>query len=195
MLTRKMSAWMFACLLAAQAWSAEAQIADCVGVTDVKSKSRQLFESKALMPALLMLEGKGEARFHPEYQPPASQCVFEKFEAAGNPVQSVYAPFTKGAEPTLLWRFLASGAEARELLVLYDGTASAMAKKDVFYVIEERKGNISWYVMFRDQPAYAALKPIVISILDGSAQPLATVSWPPGAKEPVIDAFDSKRLK
>jgi hypothetical protein len=49
--------------------------------------------------------------------------------------------------------------------------------------------------MFRDQPTLAALKPLVTSILDGSAQPLARVRWPPGAKEPVIDAYDSKRLK
>ena len=49
--------------------------------------------------------------------------------------------------------------------------------------------------MFRDQPTYVALKPVVSGILDGSAQPLATVRWPAGAKEPVIDAYDSKRLK
>jgi len=73
--------------------------------------------------------------------------------------------------------------------------ASFIAKKDVFFVVEERKGSISYYAMFRDQPTYAALKPVVTGILDGSAQPLATVRWPAGAKEPVIDAYDSKRLK
>jgi hypothetical protein len=39
------------------------------------------------------------------------------------------------------------------------------------------------------------VKPIVTAIIDGSAKPLTTVRWPPGAKEPVIDAYDSKRLK
>lgn len=70
-----------------------------------------------------------------------------------------------------------------------------IAKKDVFFVVEEHKGNISYYAMFRDQPTYVALRPVVTGIVDGSAQPLATVRWPTGANEPVIDAYDSKRLK
>jgi hypothetical protein len=49
--------------------------------------------------------------------------------------------------------------------------------------------------MFRDQPTYAVLKPLVTSILNGSAPPLATVRWPAGAVEPVIEAYDTKRLK
>jgi len=190
-------ALLIAGLLAGHAWGADPAppVTDCAGITDVKSKSRPLFEQKALMPVLMMLEGKGEAHFHPEYAPPASQCVFEKFDVAGSAVQAIYSPLEKGPNPTLLWHFQVSGADARELLVLYDGTAAVMAKKEVFYVVEERKGTISYYAMFRDQPTYAALKPIAVSIVDGSAQPLAAVRWPPGAKEPVIDAFDSKRLK
>jgi len=184
-----------ACALAAPAWSAGTPIADCVGVTDAKSKSRLLFEGKTLMSVLLMLEAKGEAGFHPAYAQPASKCIYENFEAAGLPVQAIYAPFDKGAAPTLHWAFIVSGPETRELLVLYDGTASLLAKKDVFYLVEDRDGSISWYAMFRDQPTYAALNPIVISILDGSAKPLATVHWPPGEKEPVIDAYDTSRIK
>jgi len=63
---KKVAALLFAGLLAARAWSAEpvATVADCEGITDVKSRSRQLFESKVLMPILLLLEAKGEARFH-----------------------------------------------------------------------------------------------------------------------------------
>lgn len=183
-------------LAASNAWCAEptSTLADCSGVTDVKSKSRPYYEGKILMANLLILESKGEAGFHPAYAPTASQCVFEKFDAAGAEVQAIYAPYEKG-EQTLHWRFRVNGAEPRELLVLYDGTASLMAKKEVFFVVEERKGNISYYAMFRDQPTYAALKPIAISILDGSAQPLARVNWPPGAKEPEIDAYDTTRLK
>ena len=194
---KKVAAWLFAGLLAAHAWSAEpvATVADCEGITDVKSRSRQLFESKVLMPVLLMLEAKGEARFHVTYVRPASQCVFDKFDVAGSPVQAIHAPLEKASDPTLHWRFLVSGAEPREILVLYDGTAAAMAEKNVFYVVEERQGRISYYAMFRDQPTYAALKPMAVSIIDGSAKPLALVHWPPGEKESVIDAFDTKRLK
>lgn len=193
---KQRAAYLLAVMFAVQVWGAEpsAAVADCAGITDVKSKSRPLNEGKVLMGNLLMMEAKGEAAFHPEYEPPASQCVFEKFDVGGSAVQAVYSPFARG-EQTLHWRFRVSGVETRELLVLYDGTASFMANKDVFFVVEERKGNISYYAMFRDQPTYAALKPIAVSILDGSAQPLATVSWPPGEKEAVIQAYDGKRLK
>lgn len=168
----------------------------CVGVADAKSKSRPYFKGQTLMTNLLALEAQGEAKFHPTYAPPASECLFEKFEVAAVPVEAIYSPFEKG-EYTLHWRFTADGAEPREVLVLYDGMASFMAKKDisVFFVVEERKGNISYYAMYRDQPTYALLKPLVSGILDGSAQPLATVNWPKGEKEPVINAYDTKRLK
>jgi len=194
---KKVAAWLFAGLLAAHAWSAEpvATVADCEGITDVKSRSRQLFESKVLMPILLILEAKGEVRFHLTYARPARQCVFDKFDVAGSAVQAIYAPLEKASDPTLHWRFLVSGAEPREILVLYDGTAAAMAEKDVFYVAEERQRKISFYAMFRDQPTYAALKPIAVSIVDGSAKPLALVRWPQGEKESVIETYDSKRLK
>ncbi len=59
----------------------------CAGVTDIKSKSRQIYETKALMPQLMMLQGQGEAKFHPTFAPPRSQCSFEKFDAAGNSVE------------------------------------------------------------------------------------------------------------
>lgn len=175
--------------------AADAAVPDCSGVTDIKSKSRQLFEGSTLMVNLLMLEKQGEADFRPKYAPPSSVCVFDKFDAGGAPVNALYSPFEKG-EQTLHYRFVAHGDETREILVVYDGIASLVAKKDqLFIVVENRKGNISYYAMFRDQPAYAALKPLIASILDGSAKPLATVRWPAGEKEPVIDAYDAKRLK
>ena len=169
-------------------------VAPCAGVTDARSKSRQLFDGKTLMVSLSSLEAQGEAKFHPTFAPPASQCVYEKFDAGATPVETIYSPFEIG-EHTLHWRFTTATPEPREILVIYDAMASFIAKKDVFFVVEERKGSISYYAMFRDQPTYAALKPVVTGILDGSAQPLAMVRWPAGAKEPVIDAYDSKHLK
>ena len=168
----------------------------CSGVAEVKSKSRPLFSGETLMVSLLTLQNQGEASFHPTYAPPAGACLLEKFDTAGTPVNVIYVPFEKGQQ-TLHYRFAAHGGdEAREILVVYDNLASlTYGKGDVFLVVEERKGAISYYAMFRDQPTYAALKPIATSIIDGSAKPLATVRWPSGAKEPVIDAYDAKRLK
>jgi len=187
------SAGLLIALLCASVASA-AEPAACAGVEDVKSKSRQYFEGKTLMTNLLALEAQGEAKFHPTFAAPSSQCLFEKFEVGATPVQAVYTPHEKG-ETTLNWRFVAGGAEPREIVVIYDGMASFMSKKDVFFVVEERATKISYYAMFRDQPTYAALKPIVTGILDGSAAPLATVRWPPGEKEPVIEAYDTTRVK
>jgi hypothetical protein len=187
---------MCAALLAFASHSMAADaLPDCTGFSDVKSKSRTLNEMSTLMVTLLTLEKQGEANFTPNYPVPASQCALEHYTAAGAPVTPVYSPFEKGAGMALLYRFVVEGVEPREIVVVYDGLASIMAKKTVFLVIEKRNGDVSFYEMYRDQPAYAVLKPLVTSILDGSAKALATVRWPPGAKEPVIDAIDSKRLK
>src|SRR5690349_2256299 len=169
-------------------------VGPCAGVVDAKSKSRQWFDGATLMVGLSSLEAQGEAKFHPTFDPPASQCLFEKFDVGGSSVDAIHSPFEKG-EHTLHWRFMTAAPASREIVVIFDGMASFMAKKDVFFVVEERDGNISYYAMFRDQPTYAALKPVITGILDGSAKPLATVRWPPGDKEPVINAYDSKRLK
>ena len=175
--------------------AADAAVPDCSGVADIKSKSRQSFDGSTLMVSLLMLEKQGEADFSPKFAPPSSVCVIDKFDVGGTPVSALYSPFEKG-EQTLHYRFVSHGDETREILVVYDGIASLVAKKDLlFIVVEKLKGNVSYYAMFRDQPAYAALKPLIVSILDGSAKPLAMVRWPAGAKEPVIDAYDAKRLK
>jgi hypothetical protein len=169
---------------------------DCGALLELKSKSRQTFEGHVLMTSLMVLQNQGEADFTPKYSKPASECVRERFDVANIPVAALYSPFEKG-DATLHYRFRAgTGPEAREVLVIYDGLAALVAKKgEVFKVVEDRAGTISYYALFRDQPTYAALKPLVTGILDGSAKPLATVRWPKGAKEPVIDAYDAKRLK
>jgi hypothetical protein len=176
-------------LIAAGARAAE----PCARVAEIKSKSRQIFESKALMPQLMVLQGQGEAKFHPTFAPPRSQCSFEKFEVAGNTVDALHTPFEKLGDPTLLWQFVTAGAEPRTIHVIHDPVTSLMNKKDVFFVLEERQGKISHYAIYRDQPTFASLKPLVTGILDGSLQPLSVVHWPAGAKEPEIDSFD-KRL-
>jgi hypothetical protein len=184
----------FCCALASAGAQAEDAIEPCAGITDVRSKSRLTFEGQTLMTGLLALQSKGEANFHPSYAPPASQCLFAKFDVSGTSVDAVYSPYEKG-EATLHWRFTTGGADPRTVFVIHDGMASFMAKKEVSFVIEERQGKIVYYAMFREQPSFAALKPLVSGILDGTAQPLAAVRWPAGEKEPVIDAYDTKRLK
>ena len=119
---------LFVILAAGQSWGAEsADISDCAGVKDVESKSRPYWKGETMMANLLILQGKGEAKFHLETTPPASQCVFEKFDVAGVKVESIHSPLEKSPETTRLWRFRADGAEPRDVLVVYDGTVSVTA--------------------------------------------------------------------
>jgi hypothetical protein len=185
---------LFLIVLASPHFAIAAPTAPCDSVVDVKSKSRQSFEGKILMTNLLTLEAEGEAKFHPAFAAPAQQCLFQTFEVAGSMIEAILSPFEAG-ENTLHWRFAAGGAEPRAVFVIYDGMASLIAKKTMFFVVEERGGKIDYYAMFRDQPTFAALKPLVSGIFDGSAKPLASVRWPPGAKEPEIEAYDGGRLK
>ncbi len=184
------------CCLAGPALADSQVPADCGAVPALKSKSRQSFDSHLLMTSLLALQAQGEAEFTPKYSKPAGECVRERFDVAGAKVAALFTPFEKG-ENTVHYRFVSQDAAgSREVLVIYDGVAAVLSKKGtLFKVVENRDGNISYYGMFRDPPAYAALKPLVTGILDGSAAPLATVRWPKGEKEPVIDAYDTKRLK
>lgn len=164
----------------------------CVGVTDIASKSRQSFQMKVLMPHLLVLQGQGEAKFHPTVDPPRSQCAFETFTVGDATVDALYTPRDEYAVAALVWQFDARGPDPRTIHVLHDATTAAVVRKDVFFVVEERRGQISHYAVYVEQPAYAALKPLVTGILDGSARPLTVVHWPPGAPEPVLDAPDPR---
>lgn len=101
--------------LAMSGWAYGADVTGCAGVTEAKSKSRQLFDGKTLMYSLASLEAQGEAKFHPTFEPPASQCLFEKFDAGASPVEAVYSPLEKG-EHTLHWRFATAQPETREIV-------------------------------------------------------------------------------
>jgi hypothetical protein len=175
--------------------SAADAVADCAGVTDIKSKSRTSDKLQTMMINLLTLEKQGEANFTPAYAAPISECVFERFAVGETAVTAVYTPWEKKAEQTLIFRFLGAGTEGREIVVVYDPLASIIAEKTIFFVIEKRNGIVSYYEMYRDQPSYAALKPLAASIFDGSAKSIAKARWPAGAKEPVLDAPDSMRMK
>ena len=193
-ISRACVAWI-SLLGAGNAWCAEpAAIADCAGVTEVKSKSRQTDDLQTFMFTAVSLENRGEAKFHAQIEKPASECVFGRFEVGAAPVEAIYSPFAEGLQTTH-WRFHAAGAEPRDIIVFYDANASLMTKKTIFQVVEERNGSILCYAMFRDHPTYDALRPLVTSIIDGSLKPVVGLRWPPGAKEPVMDAFDVKRWK
>jgi hypothetical protein len=131
-----------------------------------------------------------------KYAPPKAHCIVETFPAGEASVAAGYSPWEKGIS-TLLYRFTVSRPEGpSEILVLYSGLASLMAGGGlVFHVSEERQGVVSWYAMYAQEPAYPDVKALAERIARGEAKPLMAVTWPKGAKEGEIVAFDSKRLK
>ena len=171
-------------------------LAACASQPLAKGKSRQRFDSTALMTVAGVLESQGEADFHIKFGAPGTECLLETFDVGTVKVRASYSAFEKG-ESTLLYRFVANEApNSTEVLVIYSGLAALVANKGpVFHVSQEKDGVISWYAMYREEPTYAATRGLVNDILAGKTQPLLAVRWPKGAKEGEVVAFDSKRLK
>src|SRR4030095_8982282 len=127
-MTRSGSAFvvLIAVLGASDAWCAEpAAIADCTGVTEAKSKSRQVYDLQTFMYTAVSLEGRGEEKFHAQHVAPPSECVFGRFDVGTSPVAAIYSPVVEDVQTTH-WRFHVSGAEPRDIIVFYDGNASLM---------------------------------------------------------------------
>lgn len=141
------------------------------------------------------LEAQGEKDFRLKYDPPASECLVERFTLANGTASAIYSPWAKGTQ-TLLYRFVTeTPEESREVLVLYSGTVGLVTKGQAFHVTETRAGIVSFYAMFKEEPTYQAAKELATAIISASAKPLLAVRWPEGAKEGEIVAFDSSRLK
>ena len=168
----------------------------CPTGVDLKGTSRPLFKATALMAVVTELEGQGESNFRPAFDPPKSQCRLDEFTVGTTRVSTVYSPWEKGLH-TLHYRFVTDdGVSPRELLVIYDGvTGFTFNIGQFFYIVETRGGETSYYAMFGEKPGHTAVKEIVTDVLSGKAEPLASVRWPTGAKEPEITKYDSKRLK
>jgi hypothetical protein len=158
--------------------------------------SRQRFESTALMTVAADLESQGEADFHLKYDQPTAECLVESFAVSDARVTARYSPWEKGLS-TLTYRFLVQRPTgSSEVLVVYSGMASFVSGGGyVFHVSEERDGVVSWYAMYRDDPAYTAVRSLVQDIVAGTAKPLLAVRWPKGAKKAEVVVYDTKRLK
>ena len=191
-----MVAFLFGSLMAAEVSAAEQAGSQCAEAPPMKGKARERYEAAALMIVAKLLESQGEANFHLQYAKPASHCIVETFSIGEASVAAGYSPWVKGLS-TLLYRFTVSRLNERsEILVLYDGMAAVMAGGGLmFHVSEERHGVVSWYGMFAEEPAYPDVKTLVDRIVQGDAKPLLAVTWPKGAKEGEVVAYDTKRLK
>ena len=167
----------------------------CASAPDVKGKSRQRFDSSALMVVANELESQGESDFHLKYTSPTAECVIETFQVADATVTASYNPWEKG-QSTLNYRFAVERPSGKsEVLVLFSGMAALVSGGYRFHVSDEKSGVISWYAMFKEAPAYPAVKDLVEKIVSGGAEPLLAVRWPSGAKEGEFVAFDTTRLK
>jgi hypothetical protein len=182
------------CSIAAAVEGGDLQV--CTSPPNSKGASRPRDDLISLMMVAKELESQGEADFHLKYDAPKSPCVVETFDVASTKVTAIANPFEKGLS-TLLYRFVVERPDGpSDILFIYSGfTALLLDKGNVFHVSEERDGVISWYMMYRDEPTYAAAKALAQDIVADRASPLMAVRWPRGAKEGSIVALDKKRLK
>ncbi len=104
--------------------------------------------------------------------------------------------FTSEKSPqTLLYRFkTVNGKQSREILVLYSGVVSLLAKPDgfYFYVAEEYEKSIRYYSMYNGEPKLEALKKVVEAALLNPYSALVATRW--AGKESEIFIYDSTRL-
>ena len=123
----------------------------------IGSGSSQRFESTPLMTIAKEVESQGESDFHVKFDEPTAECLVESFSITDVRLIARYNPWEKGTS-TLLYRFsVERPTGASEVLVIYSGMASFLAGGGyVFHVSEEKGGVISWYAMYRDNPAYPA---------------------------------------
>jgi len=176
--------------------NAQIVISKCESVLEVKNKAKQVFDGTQFMVAAAGPEQEGKNNFKIVYPEPKALCVQDEFESDGKKVIAYYAPWEKDIQ-TLHYRFVAiDGTETREVVVLYNGLIGLVGKKGFyFYVAETRKGVISYYAMFNNQPNYKILKELAENILNDTAKPVLAVQWRATEKEAEVLVYDSKRLK
>jgi hypothetical protein len=168
----------------------------CSSMPSARGDSKPRYDLQSLMMVAVELETQGESDFHLKYAAPKAPCIVETFAIDSLQVKAIFNPFEKDLS-SLLYRFVVSRPDGpSEILVIYSGVAAIFVNKGpVFHVSEERDGVISWYMMYREEPTYAAAKAIATEIAEERASPLMAVRWPRGAKEGSIVALDKKRLK
>lgn len=198
---RRLAVILLAGISLASYWSVvsaaeSGDVPTCSSMPSTKGASKPRYDLQSLMMVALELETQGESDFHLKYAVPKSSCVVETFAVDSLQVKAIFTPFEKDLS-SLLYRFVVSRPDGpSEILVIYSGVAAIFVNKGpVFHVSEERDGVISWYMMYREEPTYAAAKAIATEIVAERASPLMAVRWPRGAKEGSIVALDKKRLK
>jgi len=172
-----------------------AQGGSCV-LRPLKDVPRQRWDAVGMRMVAGELQAQVTPSHHLSYRPPAQECVLETLTLGEATAVVHYNPLEKGSS-TLLYRIELTrpGGSRSEVLVLYSGIASFVSGQPLFHVSEERDGLIAWYAMYSSEPSYAVIVELLRQIASGSARPLMSVRWPPGAKKPQIVSFDRQRLK
>ena len=75
-------------------------LAACASQPLAKGKSRQRFDSTALMTVAGVLESQGEADFHIKFGAPGTECLLETFDVGTVKVSLAIARLRKGGEHT-----------------------------------------------------------------------------------------------
>ena len=158
--------------------------------------SNEVFLGKNFSMLVLDQEKDGKRGFRLTHNKPKKKNAesVELIQLGEFQVEVQKFTFEKGPQ-TLLYRFKAKGGgQSREILVLYSGLVSLLAKPDgfYFYVAEEYEKSIRYYSMFNGEPKIDALKRVVEAALLHPDSALVATRW--AGKESEFFIYDSTRL-
>jgi len=159
------------------------------------SESNEVFLGVNFATLVMDQEKDGKRGFHLIHNKPKKAESVESIQLGEFQVEVQKFASEKGPQ-TLLYRFKAvNGKQSREILVLYSGIVSLLAKPEgfYFYVAEEYEKSIRYYSMYNGEPKLETLKKVVETALSNPDSALVATKW--AGKESEIFIYDSNRLK
>lgn len=162
---------------------------------EVTSESNEVFLGVNFATLVMDQEKDGKRGFHLIYKKPKKAEFIETIPLGEFQVEIQKFTSEKGPQ-TLMYRFKSADRKpSREILVLYSGIVSLLAKPEgfYFYVAEEYEKSIRYYAMYNGEPTLETLKKVVQAALVNPDSALVATRW--AGKESEIFIYDSNRLK
>jgi hypothetical protein len=167
----------------------------CPDEPKLREKPRLVRDLTTWVMLISPLEIQGNGNFELRYEFPETSCDKDVIKTNAGTAKVLYSPFDAELESLLYRAVIEDMAEPREIVVLYAEIVTAVRNRGFhFYIAESRGEKTYFYAMYRDQPRYEAIRPILVDILNGKATVLIAVEWPKGSNDALIVEID-KNLK
>ena len=177
--------------LAQEAVNANGIEAGCPDEPKLRKKPRQVSDLTPWVMLVSQLEIQDKESLKLRYEVPETICEKDVIETNAGRARVFYSPFETDLESLLYRVIIEDVPEPREIVVLNSAIVSAVRNRgNHFYIAESRGMRTNFYAMYRDQPPYDAIRPLLVEILNGKATTLIAVEWPKGSAEAVIVEID-----